>query len=84
VILPPPNREALAGTGGTPNAVVADIAAGSGVRDGTARRGAELWGAARWYAGEPEMAASLDYVRAGHSWSERGPPSGSDWWRSRR
>lgn len=43
-------------------------------RCATAQRGAELSGAARWYSGEPEMAAFLDHdVRAGHSWSERRP-----------
>jgi hypothetical protein len=35
--------------------------------------GSELSEAARWYAGEPEMQAFLEHVRAGHSWSERRP-----------
>ena len=35
--------------------------------------GSELSEAARWYAGEPEMQAFLDHVRAGSSWSEHRP-----------
>ena len=35
--------------------------------------GAELSEAARWYAGEPEMEAFSDHVRAGRRWSERRP-----------
>jgi hypothetical protein len=41
--------------------------------------GAELAEAARWYAGEAEMEAFLDHIRAGHSWSERRPRQLLSW-----